>query len=606
MEVIKKKSAKLFEFKVNNIGGAEVIEHKFENGSWVAILYGKNGAGKSSAITGIYLALKGKKGVPGKTDNFVGPYNTKGKNKGVVDLRIKAEPGVTELGEDLFIHFTIQENGNTSLRITDEKTGTIHTTAPLDKVRKLLGMFQDPVELKKTLDDPHGDRNLAEKICAMAGLDLNPFVELEAQLFAEFQSENVEKKRQEGVFATLEEPQEDWAKHHTDPAGISDSLQSVELLKSQNEQKVRNIIEEYNSNDRLCESSVAIWDQILITRKEGKSLQEAYNLQVKSLNDKKESFETLKKTNKPDEWEGTNDIEDKIKKLTEELVKLKDHEQAELKKKQDIETVQKEIEIDKEKLSSSAKELSDKREVLSKSTSDKAVIDLSVTESSKKIDQIHIDNEFEKWAGETDPGGKMFPSVYLSDKMANVTKWNKQFTDREAYEKAENGLKSIDASIQSISKKRKDNQTAKSNAVASVKDKFPHPGITVDENTVWVDLDDRRGKRTINDLSEGEKLMICCHILIAGNTGALDILVVRDGSSLDEDNKNVIYNIAKEHGYTVILETIETSEAGALHIVDGRVDSINQPLIKEKPVETAEVPGEPVKKEVDDSEFNWE
>ena len=39
----------------------------------------------------------------------------------------------------------------------------------------------------------------------------------------------------------------------------------------------------------------------------------------------------------------------------------------------------------------------------------------------------------------------------------------------------------------------------------------------------------------------------------------------------------MVYDIANEHGYDVILETIETSEAGALHIVDGKVDSINPP-----------------------------
>ena len=29
--------------------------------------------------------------------------------------------------------------------------------------------------------------------------------------------------------------------------------------------------------------------------------------------------------------------------------------------------------------------------------------------------------------------------------------------------------------------------------VLCVKEKFPYPGITVDENTVWIDMDDRRG-----------------------------------------------------------------------------------------------------------------
>ena len=52
----------------------------------------------------------------------------------------------------------------------------------------------------------------------------------------------------------------------------------------------------------------------------------------------------------------------------------------------------------------------------------------------------------------------------------------------------------------------------------------------------------------------------------------------------------------------MILETIETSEKGALKIVDGRVESINNgdDVPEEKPVED--------KKELnkkDDSKFNW-
>lgn len=609
MEIVKKKSAKLFEFRVNNIGGAEVIEHKFKNGSWVAVLYGKNGAGKSSAITGIYLALKGKGGVPGKIDNFVGPYKKGGVNKGVVDLKIKAEPGATELGEDLWIHFTISEAGNTSLRITDEKTGTIHRTAPLDKVKKLLGMFQDPVELKKTLEDPHGDRNLAEKICAAAGLDLNPFVELEAQLFEQIQAENVEKGRQEGVFASLDEPQEDWAKKYADPAEISEQLQKFNLLKSENEQRLRNVKAEEDEVNRFCQASLDLWEETVIIKSEGQALKDGYNKQIASHNSSKESLKELQEKNKPVEWTGTKNIQAEIQKLTEELGKFQVHEQEETRKKQEVDAATQEINLSAERLVSSKNEISSKKESMESKIAEKNNKDTAINDQYAKIELVKKENIEKPWEGEKDPGGILEPEEYLNGKMNNVTKWNNQFAAREAYEKAEKGLKAVEASIQSIEKKRKDNRTAKARAVASVKDKFPHPGITVDENTVWVDLDDRKGPRTINDLSDGEKLMICCHILIAGNTGALDILVVRDGSSLDEDNKKVIYDIAGEHGYTVILETIETSEAGALHIVDGRVDSINQPK-KTEVQKVIEQNGGRVEKRkeplVPDSDFNWD
>ncbi|MBU2644842.1 hypothetical protein KKI24_09060 [bacterium] len=583
MFVQNKPNAKIFELRVHNIKGIEVFEHKFVNGQ-PCVVYGKNGSGKSSIIDGFYLALKGKSGLPNKIDQPVGPYD----KKGTVEMRIKAEPGATELGEDLFLQFGISEAGNVSLKITDEKTGTIHKTSPRKKVEKLLGLFLDPVELKKTLEDTNGDRKLAEKLCAMVGLDLQPFVNREAELFAQFQDENKELKRQQGVFDTLDVPQDDWAIEYTDPAIISNQLQQLNELRSRNEQRVWNIVRAYTELEQTTDASKKLADEITAIDAEGRELQRKVNIQGGELEEKRLALATFAEENKPVEWTGTQDIEEKIRALTEELTRFRIHEKSEMEKKQAIEAKARAIEMDTERLVAAKKEVTDKATLLEKRTAEKSSHDQLIVWSESKVDRAHEVNSMESWKGETDPGKAVFPSVWLKEKMANVTARNRQFEARKAYDIAESGLKTVKESIEEINRARKVNADAKARAVASVKEKFPHPGITVDENTVWVDLGDRRGKRTINDLSEGEKLMICTHILIAGNTGVLDVLIIRDGSSLDSDNKKIIYDIAAEHGYTVILETIETSENGALHIVEGRVQGVNQTVLPEIPVATQE------------------
>ena len=115
--------------------------------------------------------------------------------------------------------------------------------------------------------------------------------------------------------------------------------------------------------------------------------------------------------------------------------------------------------------------------------------------------------------------------------------------------------------------------------------------------TVWIDFGDGLGRRTINDISEGQKLFICTHILIAGNTGALNILVIRSGHALDEDNQKIIFDIAKQHGYHVILETIISTYKGAFNIKQGNIASINTEGREiEAPVEESKEP---------ETEINW-
>jgi hypothetical protein len=612
MQVQNKKSASIFYWKVKNFGGVEIVEHEFKDGK-PCIIYGKNGAAKSGNIKGIYRALKGKAGYPGKIDNPVGPYSISKIKKAEITIGVESkgdyeilEVNGTKL-KRFFIHFSETEKGNVSLKVTDDIAGSKAITAPRDKIDALTGMFLDPLELVRDLEQPNGDRLLAEKLAAMVGQDLTPYALKDNELFEKQQDENRELIRLRGEFATLDVPQDDWAKEFVDPAAVSKKLQELSSIHSELAQSKRDLNQ--------------VEESISEIKKESEVLSVSISDRDKKLTEERSNLETLKVEKAPVKWEGTEDIEAKIRALTEELTLFREHEKKEHEKKEAIENKAREIERDEERLENSNKELAAKKQLLEKKE----------TEHSE-AEKLHIANT--RWASEIFTNYNLEPqapeetlSEYLKrqiastqERMTNIERDNDQVKKREAYELADQGIKAVEQTVQDLKKQRKENAVDKSKAVAAVKGKFPHPGITVDfknpnldENdvitkkndiTVWVDFEDGRGRRTINDISEGERLRICTYIIIAGNTGPLDIIIIRDGALIDSDSQNMIFTIAKEHGYHVILETIETSEAGALHIVAGKVESINQPVIEMKPKVSIE-DKDKVEKQEDDSEYNW-
>ena len=106
MEVQKKPSATIWKFIVSNIRGIEVLEYEFKDGNWVLITYGKNGSGKSSVTDGLYLALGGKKALPGKVDNPVGPYSVGAVKKDLLMYILKQNP--VQLNSELTYGFISQ------------------------------------------------------------------------------------------------------------------------------------------------------------------------------------------------------------------------------------------------------------------------------------------------------------------------------------------------------------------------------------------------------------------------------------------------------------------------------------------------------------------
>lgn len=613
MQSQNKLNGHIFQLDVYNYQGAEVVELDMSDGL-PKILCGPNGQGKSSTIKALYEALGGKLMLPEKVDNSVGPYGDPSKvvKKALVKIGIEGDPGILELKghslEKFYVNFSVTEKGSVNLSVTDAKDPEAKpVSAPREKIKNLLGLFLDPVDMVKTLEESRGDSKLAEKLCVMSGHNPVPFNLKEEVLFKERQEEYVTLKNEKGEFAKLDMPQPDWAKLYVDPVSISSELQKFNEFNTKEEEKKRRIEEAQKELGHTELENKNLDNEVEATTGDLSSAEDSYNLENKNLDTMHSNFAIFKEQNKPEGWDSSESVDRLEKQIAELNIKLKsfrDYDQSITGKTNDIE-------IKKQGIQSLYKAYTEKVEIRDNKVDQKSKHDEVLLTKSENIKKVSEDNKPIEWTGEKDPEGIKTPLQFLTEKMSTVERDNDQVKNAKKYYEDEEGIKLTEQSIKDIDAKRKQNQNDKAAQIAQVKDKFPHPGITIDykkpfnpeddsskqDITVWVDFDDGLGKRTINDISEGQKLFICTHILIAGNTGALNILVIRSGHALDEDNQKIIFDIAKQYGYHVILETIISTFKGAFNIRQGNIASINT---EGREIETVEKSIEEI-----ETEINW-
>ncbi|WPE19873.1 hypothetical protein ShzoTeo12_10490 [Shinella zoogloeoides] len=80
---------------------------------------------------------------------------------------------------------------------------------------------------------------------------------------------------------------------------------------------------------------------------------------------------------------------------------------------------------------------------------------------------------------------------------------------------------------------------------------------------------------TLNDVpfdqaSTAEQIRAGCEISMAANP-RLRVIMIREGSLLDEDSMQVVANLAEKHDYQVWIETVQSDSPGAVVIEDGLV-----------------------------------
>ena len=446
-----------------------------------------------------------------------------------------------------------------------------------------------------TLEEPNGDRKMAEKLAAMVGLDLKPYVMREETLFQEKQEENITLKNLRGEFAKLDVPQDDWAKVYVDPASISTELQKLNEFNTNEEKKIRTIklsLNEYTlaaeNKDKIADEILTMGDGVAISKKD-------FDEKSEKLSNDKELFEQLKTKHKPEGWvdsQSAEKIDEEIRLLTEKSQKMRAYDKS-------ISERTNFISINTEKVSQSKKSFDEKTESYEAKKQENIEHDKTVIIKKEEVGKVTESNKPIDWTGEKDPEGIKTPIQYLTEKMSTVESKNDQVKNRQKYNDDKEGIELVEQSIKDIDSKRSNNTDEKLKAISSVD--FPMEGITVDENTVWYDSGDNRGKQTILDRSEGERMRVCTHILIAGNTGPLNVIVVRQGHALSQKSQEVVFEVAAEYGYKVILETIISERPGAVLIEAGNVKSI----IPDKML-TVEESNKSIKDDdIVEKKFNW-
>ena len=98
--------------------------------------------------------------------------------------------------------------------------------------------------------------------------------------------------------------------------------------------------------------------------------------------------------------------------------------------------------------------------------------------------------------------------------------------------------------------------------------KMPIEGLGWDEeNVIYNNL-------PFNQISGAEQLKISMAIAMASNP-KLKVVLIKDGSLLDQDSLKVIEEMAKEKDWQIWIESVDESGKIGIYIEDGEIKSIN-------------------------------
>lgn len=94
---------------------------------------------------------------------------------------------------------------------------------------------------------------------------------------------------------------------------------------------------------------------------------------------------------------------------------------------------------------------------------------------------------------------------------------------------------------------------------------YPVDGMIVEGDSVYVN------DVPLNDVNTAERIKIATFVAIAQNP-QLKMIIIRNGSMLDDDSLKIIQDIADSKGYQIVMEKVSAeSESGSIHIIEGKI-----------------------------------
>ncbi|MCP4751281.1 MAG: hypothetical protein GY866_10330, partial [Proteobacteria bacterium] len=283
-----------------------------------------------------------------------------------------------------------------------------------------------------------GAKKQAEFVCQNVGLDLSPFIEKAEELAEQYTIENAQVTRTRGELEGLAVPQDDWPTIRLDPEAIRQEIELLNNHRRMNESKQLTVINaqsEINLKRQSVEEAKTNLEYAIQAHETQKTVHETTQ---KSYVEKCRGIDEYKAENPEKRWEGTQDIEEKIRVLMEEQKKKQLFEEEERKRKEKLVEMRNAVELLKKDADTALEKLAEKQ-------TDIDTVRETVNSGNRMIEQLEeafekteVENQPVPWGGEKDPEGKLFPDVFLANKMRSVTKNNKYIDDREKYLQAQN------------------------------------------------------------------------------------------------------------------------------------------------------------------------
>lgn len=157
----------------------------------------------------------------------------------------------------------------------------------------------------------------------------------------------------------------------------------------------------------------------------------------------------------------------------------------------------------------------------------------------------------------------------LTEKLSNAEKINFNVSLKIKKKELQEKIKEKTELSESLTKKIEEFDNAKISAIQSCK--MPVEGLSFGDNIVLF-----KGI-PLEQCSQAEKIKISTSIAMSSNNDKqLKVVLIKDGSLLDEDNMKIIVDMAEEKDYQVWIEKVDSSGKIGIVIEDGEIKTINK------------------------------
>jgi len=238
--------------------------------------------------------------------------------------------------------------------------------------------------------------------------------------------------------------------------------------------------------------------------------------------------------------------------LTVELEKRRDHNQAIARKAEQIQARQRTIATANERKEQLADEIAD----LEKRLAEKRAALQRGTEQTAQAEA-----ELKQWQSELDAAVRADEDE-VRERIKNVESINNRLKSNLRRKELKEELDQLQGESDKLS--RMIDEIDKDKQVQLAKAPFPVTGMTFDEDGILLD------GIPFDQASSAEKLRASVAMGMAINP-ELKVLIIRDGSLLDEDSLKLVADMAAEHDAQVWIERVGTGEECQVIIEDGAV-----------------------------------